>query len=1680
MVRWQRGLVGAVLLASAGLLAASVPAQTDPPVAEALTAQPAPQPDTPETLASRALERFRAQDYTAADQLAQRILDTDPGDRQRAGALALQAESRYALGRTDEAMALLRQAIRANPDQPTYKRRLAVWQERLGFRVTDITVDAERSLATACAVFSGALRKPLPLPAGDYVALSPAADVDVSASGNRLCLRGLRHGQRYTLTLKAGLPGSKGALARADTRIIDVGNRAERVTLGNGRYVLPRAGQALVPIRSVNVSTVHLSLYGIGERNLIWALGRDRLGQDLSQSDGREIGQAEGEALWEGTLAVQNRRNQDVTTLITLERLLKGRPAGLYVLVARTPAEEAAEESWQPRATQWLIVSDLGLTALDGADGLTVLTRALSTARPTAGVRLQVIAQNNSVLGEATTNADGKARFFPGIMRGTGGRAPAYLLARGSGGDLNVLRLTGAALDLSERGVDGQPAVRTPLDAHLFSERGLYRPGETIRLTTLVRTSAAVAVPKLPLTLSLVRPDGRELTKLRGATDALGALALDVPLPAGARSGRWTLRAFADPAAPAIGELSVQVQDFVPQRIELSARTLVGPVDPATALPVTLAGRYYFGPAASSLPGEATVRIVADDEPFPAFKGWSFGRVEEGFEPAAQAPVRFATDAAGRTQLSLGLGEVPSSTRPLRALVGLTLFDVGGRPVYVQVGSRLRTAPVLLALKSRFGDSLAEGETARVDVMALSPEGRALANRPLVVSWVREDYDTAWYQDGGTWYARSVVNDTLVASQQASTDARGRLLLARSLPAGRYRLEVEDPASEAVSTWRFWSGWWSSGEVANAPDALELNLERDDLAAGDTLRAVVKAPFDGQALVAVVSNRVHVTQAVALKKSGTTVSLPVDPAWGPGAYLLVTAYRPQAGAVSPLPVRAMGLAWFSIDRARRTLPVRFTAPTAVAPRQTVSIPVQVEGASGGAIGVVVAAVDEGVLALTRFASPKPEDHYLGRRQLGLDVRDLYGQLIQPAEGSRGALTRTGGDAAMENATGLTVRTTKVVALVNRTVRLDAAGRGQVALALPDFAGRLRLMAVAYDASRVGSGEAALVVRDPVVADLILPRFLAPGDQAQATLTLHNLTAAPVTASPALTLGSLRGPAAIRPVTLAPGQRVDVPVPLSATTVGTTKLGLTLPLARAAISRSWDIEVRPVAPVTTTRRVTILQAGQSSRLDATLLSGLAPASTRVSLALATRPDVDVGGLLTALDQYPYGCTEQIVSGALPLIYYADVAAGFGLGSGPADLKSRVDRTILRVLDRQTSDGGMGLWSSADTTDPWVSAYAHDFLTRARAAGHAVPERALGELQRYLVGQVSNDWNNTPESRAYALAVLARTGAVKASDVRYFAEQTGGTLRTRLAVAQLGYALAAVGEGGAARAQFARAARVTRPADEWRDYGSTVRDAAASLVMLADATKDPAARLQQASALEQLIARERWPWSTQDQAWLLLAVRAVSDISGGAVQAEVGGRALGPSAQAIRQSLTPSQLQQGVSIINRGQGPLRVLTSVRGQPTAAPAPFSTGITVRRRLISPAGNPVDAGALRQNDRVIVVLEGEVSVAAAGHPLVVDLLPAGLEIEAVLTPESAAGTPVADLLTPARFADARDDRFVAAADLSGPGSYRLAYVARAVTPGRFVHPGAFVEDMYQPRFAAQGAAGSLVVARR
>jgi uncharacterized protein YfaS (alpha-2-macroglobulin family) len=1537
-----------------------------------------------------------------------------------------------------------------------------------GFRLLDYTLDSDSASPRACFQFSEDLAKRTDFT--PFVAVAGNDKPALTSEERQLCIDGLKHGERYNINLRAGLPSTvKESLPKSAEFNIYVRDRKPFVRFTGRAYVLPRTGQRGIPLVSVNTPAASVDVFRIGDRNLINTVIDNDFQRALSRYELSNLGDERGVKVWSGEIATAVALNQEVTTAFPVEEALGTLQPGVYVMTAGAKGPVGSNDDGQ-LATQWFIVSDLGLAAFSGNDGIHVFVNSLASTEAVAKAEVRLIARNNEILATRKTDDSGHVLFETGLTRGGGGLSPAMLTVTSEKADYAFLSLKTNAFDLSDRGVSGR-SVPTGADAFIYAERGVYRSNETVYLTALLRDGQGNAVTGSPLTLVVERPDGVEFRRAVLADQGAGGRSLSVPLNSAVPSGTWRVRAFTDPKGLAVGETTFMVEDYVPERLEFELSAKEQQVKADVPLELKVDGHFLYGAPASGLQLEGDMLVTSASER-PGFAGYQFGVADEESTSNERTAIENLpeTDPKGVATFPVSLAKQPSSTRPQQAQFFIRMAEAGGRAVERKLELPVMPRAAMIGVKPLFASrSVAEGDKAGFEVVFVSPEGKSLSREGLRYELLKIESRYQWYRQNSFWEYEPVKSTKRVADGDLTIAADKPSRITLSPQPGRYRLDVKTAEADGpITSVQFDVGWYSDGS-ADTPDLLETSVDRPQYQSGDTMVVSVNARSAGRLSVSVVGDRLLTTQTTDVKEGTAQVKIPIGKDWGSGAYVLATLRRPLDAAAQRMPGRAIGLKWFGIDKKNRTLAVNLSPPALIRPNTSMKLPVKLGGLDPGEDAkIVVAAVDVGILNLTNYAPPAPDDYYLGQRRLTAEIRDVYGQLIDGMQGTRGQL-KTGGDAAGAELQG-SPPTQKPLALYSSIVTVASDGTAEISFDIPEFAGTARLMAVAWTATKLGRATTDMTIRDPVVLTATLPRFLLNGDHGTMSFDLDNVEGAPgdykvnVKASGPVKVSG--NPA--NAVKLAAKQRTSMSLALDASGTGVADLDVDVTGPNGLkLARHYALEVKAPTQILARRSIRTLAKGESLTLTTDLFSDLVSGTGTVSLSIGLSTALDAASILKALDRYPHGCSEQITSRALPLLYVNELAAGAHLAMD-TEVDLRVKDAIERLLARQGSNGSFGLWSLGGE-DAWLDAYVTDFLTRAREKGFSVPDvlfRSALDRIRNAVVNANEPEKDGGRDLAYGLYVLARNGMAPIGDLRYLADTKLNNLATPIAKAQLAAALALVGDKGRAERVYAAAvdSLAPKPVLEFGrvDYGSALRDAAA-LVSLASEGNAPRATLTQAVAQVEMARGLTSYTSTQENAWLVLASRALSKET---MALDLDGT---PIRSALYRSYRSAELAgKPIKITNTGEAPVQAVVSVSGSPVTPEPAASNGFKIERNFFTLDGKPADVSKARQNDRFAVVLKITEAKPEFGHIMVSDYLPAGFEIDnpnLVSSGDSGTLDWIENGEEPENT-EFRDDRFTAAIDRASDNNavFTVAYVVRAVSPGKYVLPQAYVEDMYNP----------------
>lgn len=1526
---------------------------------------------------------------------------------------------------------------------------------------------------------------------------------------------------KYSVFVNPGLPAANGErLASAHNKTLTTRKISPGASFASQGLILPRTLSRGLPVNSVNVAEIDLDFWHIDADKTAAYLYRQNLKGQVGQYSLSQL-KNYGKRVFSGRWQLNLKHNHRTTTLIPVQDIDALHEPGIYVAVIK-PVDDYPYEF----ASSSFFISDMALIARQYKSGIEVFVHSIADNQALQQVSVSLLDRKGRLLDAADSNARGELR----LRKHKNAR---FLLAQ-RGNDVSVLPLRSAALDLSQFRIDGPAYQATELFA--WGPRDLYRPGEQVPVSILMRDADGQSLPNRQLFTRLKRPDGRMLGSqtLRSEGSAGGYFQQSIALDRDAPTGEWTLQLRADPAQKsALAEYRFRVEEFLPERMRLQLSPQQATLTGNDPLKIDVEGAWLYGAPASKNRLDSELLISPAHQPFTEtawLKDYWFGDIDAMRSIERRQLPSIKLDNEGHTHIDTPTVQKPAKS-PLRIGLIAHLFEPGGRKITRASSQILWPASAMVGIKPlKTSERFDPDTSAAFEIARVNTAGEPLPASNLQVKVIREERDYYWeHSDDEGWHYRYSESKYPILQTVIDRESAKPARLEVPVEWGSYILEILDPQTRLTTRYRFHAGWsWADNNddpAASRPDAVNLGWDKAAYQAGDIATLSLNSPHAGRALVLVESDKLLWQTSIEVEAGKSTVQIPVSADWRRhDIYATAIVLRRPAdtnkavAAERITPKRAMGVIHLPLNREARRLMVDIEAPQSTHPDQRQGIRLRVRGTHPGfqpqRVKVSLAAVDLGVLNITRFQTPDPWAHFFSRRRLGIDSRDSYRRIIENLDGKTGKL-RFGGDMALKGSKRPDAKV-QIVSLYQGLVPLDANGEAQVDLDLPSFNGKLRLMAVAWDDSSYGHGEREMAVAAPIVAEAGLPRFLAPGDQSMLTLDLFNrsdsaqaLTVKLQLSGPLARNNDQQGQQQLWKLPLERGQRHTLRIPLLAKAgFGIGKLDLQVDIDGYRIRRHYELPVQSAWPDHHGRQRWRLQAGQSLNIGARELNGLLAPSVQAQLSVSSRPPLNPAAALHSLLQYPYGCVEQTTSRAWPLLD-ANEATAKRLGIKPLGEKRRnkaIRAAIKRVQGMQVSSGGFGLWNANSPEEPWLTPWVADFLVSAREHGYPVPESMmkplfarLGDMLR-SGGGLLRGYSEAPKhlrlaARAYAGYVLSRINKAPLSALRTLWDRHHADAKSPLPLLHLGLALGNLGDQRRASAALKAAQSQTREPGYLGDYGSEVRDLALLVAHLEQRQANSSGQLlfKLANAMQ-----NRSYLSTQDQAALfLLALQLSAQRSGQAGNPDSAWSAMftiGDQQQSLKQQgqwrkhLNAEDIRRGIELRNHGDQDLYASFEINAAPLKAPAEQQDPVQIRRRWYDRNGKPIPEGrALSVGELIIVELEVH-SALRLRHGLVIDRLPAGLEPENLnlLQGDALTGLKVNGLpLSDSRFRNTlqhqeyRDDRYVAALWLEKDQTRHLVYLMRAVTPGSYVIPPPRLEDMYRPAIRATGKGGQQLEVR-
>lgn len=1352
------------------------------------------------------------------------------------------------------------------------------------------------------------------------------------------------------------------------------------------------------------------------------------------------------------------------------------------------------------KAGRFLLVTDLGLIVKATADGAReVFVASLKTRQPAAGVTVDILARNGTVLATATTGPDGRAALAS-VDKLAREQKPVAIVAR-RGDDTAFLPYAARdrGLDFSRFDTGGaQMKSGAELDAFLFTERGVYRPGDTVRIGALAHRRDWQPAPEgVPLDLEVIDPTGTKKRVTKLALPASGFAEASFATEPESPTGDYTLRLHLLKDGKRGGVLVEErfwVKEFLPETMKLEAR-FSKPVPRGWVSPEELkAGtrlQNLYGTPAAGRRIKAQLELSAGSFSFPDFEGWRFfdplrdrkkKKDEETVELGEQQ-----TDANGDSEFELDLPRFADATYALQFRA--EGFEAeSGRSVTTSIRTLVSPLSFVAGWKADGElDSIQVGADRTLRFLALDRELSRVASGPLKLRLTQRVYlSTLTKGENGNYRYESVRQDREVLAQEVEIGRDGWSYQVPTREPGEFELQLLDAQERAVAVVGF--GVIGAGKGTRAMDKnaeLQMKLTRKEFKAGETVEIALTAPYTGGGLITLEREKVFAHAWFKVDETSSVQRLRIPDDFDGTGYISVSFVR----ALDSKEIYASPLSYavrpITVNRAARRLPVELTTSASAKPGE----PLLIRHRTGKPAKIAVFAVDKGILQVSDYQLPDPLGHFFRQVALATGTTQFLDQLLPEFSVLRATSATGGGDDAAPKTLNPFRRVTDEPVGFWSGVIDSGPGGGEVRYDVPDyFNGTLAVMAVALAADSVGAAETKSLVRGSFVINPSVPTVAAPGDEFEAGITIAN---------------NVEGTGENAPVKLTfdLSEQLEFAVPppaewkvsegreaaLTVRVKVREKLGSAEVRIRAVAASGEESKARATLSVRPASAYRVqLRSGSftNAQADVPVERALHAQFRRAEATLSALPLGLARGLETFLKEYPHGCTEQLTSGALARLTLAD-EADFGLPR--AEVAALVAKVCATLRLRQHADGGFGYWSAGapPPADP-TSVQAALFLIEAKAAGFAPPEDLLQRALNYLRQMVAREPSSLREARTIAAAIhlLTREGVVTTNYVlnlrdwltRRFPD---GAWQRDLAAVHLAAALALLKKADEAGKLIAGYKLGAAPANEfWDFYGPLVADAQYAAVL---ATHFPALlRAWKPEDLEMLLRPlQAGRYNTYSAAHAVVALKAYARV----VQARAPQLAI----REVNAAGQASALQlEGSRVLRRGPfspearqlrfesaGNLPGMASYyqvteAGYDLRPPSDAAAaGLEATRELLNAKGEPIEQ--VKLGEPVTVRIRARSKSGIVTNVAILDLLPCGFEI-ADKSLEPGAGQKGCD------YIEVREDRAVFFTTLT-PQSTLLEYRIKPTARGRFQVPPIAAESMYDRALNARGVPGRITV---
>lgn len=1489
-------------------------------------------------------------------------------------------------------------------------------------------------------------------------------------------------GKHYTITLNESLRYKK----KVNHDVIVYEKEPSVEVVGRGPIV-PIFGKRTLPISTMNVEQVSVEVLKVTDPAML--LNSAHYSESPGRWDLRQLTKATTPITHLNFDILKTEKNTSQYTELLLPKSLE---SGWYLLAIKP----TGNFDYNSEKVLQVALTDIGIQAKVFPNSLSVQLSSLSNSAPIQQASVSIYHKDGkqTVLGQV----EGSLGDFSYTVK------QGDILSVKEGKQISYLPLRELPLDLSDYAVSGRQYQ--DIEVFSYSNRDLFRPGEQLPLNLLLRNNDGQLVQDINnLFIEYIKPD-QTVARSRWLKqkEVKGYYQDKYQIPANAPMGKWTaqIKLHKDAKKP-IGKFVFNVNEFVPERMDLTVDLAKKITPNAKQVAVNLHGKYLFGAPAS----KNTIKISSHYQPTHYFDtpyrdyyvGQSFSISSWNDVPSVNDII---LDNNGQHTLSLPLLKPSLMKSPVNARFTFELLETGGATISRSQKRQLWSDKPIAGIKSP-SDEIDSYSDVLFEFALLTASGDALISGEIDYTLERNMGGYYWvYNESSGWSIRGDNEWRPVSSERITTEAGKTSPISLNVEWGRYRITLT--TKDGVTTrLPFWAGWSKDSTTQPVkPNQLSITLDKKRYQAGDDVAVTIFSKQAGQLQLNLDANKTLQSQIHNITSGKNTFIMAINKEIDRHDLYLTATLVSTPGSTGDksktrLPQRFFAIAPVLLDRSDRVLPVAIEHNEKLLPLETASIKVKLDKPTTEPTWVTVSLVDRGIINLANYHIPQVAPWFFEHRRYQGDVIDLYAHFYQTRPDSFMTPHRYGGDQEMSlNINNDELVESKTITMMSELVQFDNNGEAMVSFDLPDYNGQAQIVAMAFNSNQFGQAESNVTIAAPIVAELSIPRFLSPTDTSQTYVEVFNTSGLSQTITTSVTVDSqlnLKGDNSFT-INLKDGERHGQSVVFDIKPITGANASTTLSLHISSVdeagqtyqqTREWTIPIRSPQPVISQRELITLSTKNDKKnaheyqLMNALWRDYLPTNDPMALVSYSRsPQLNISDYADGLFKYPYGCAEQTTSKGMPwLLNDASLTPFKNSVRDQLTDKELVEESIAHLSTMQKANGSFSLWSKFGDSDSWLSMYVTEYLLMANQAfPDSVPAQMLTLTKNNLRNYIGKQ-NVVSPSHFYSLWLGAKQGLVNNSHLHSADRAIAANKNThisRLSYAHIGGAYLL---NGRQRSGEYFLNKVLTEAQEKNltsheyEYGSELRDFALTITILNDVERviklsNKMTILKNRLAIAAMeLANKRNYLSTQERIALIRAGIALSQHTHDLVELSIKDQK--QVAKISEKGINQKQLNAGAVITNTGTQSVFLQVATSGLVKEGMIKSTLDFKEASRTYRfENGKAYNGEPLKVGEKLIVSVNYKLDQPVP-LALLVEFIPTGFVLENPEYTNSNQIISAAKLEKNSQWSmlEYRNDRLIASADLQKNSMYVINYVLRAETPGLSVIPALFIEEMYQPQ---------------